>query len=244
MKYELTEVQYNEILHSLKSSHNLLVTDKSITTEEWNIDNSIEMGILEDLTPIEPNDDARDLPKKIRFPKNNKITYSQDFSFPTGIPSDIDFEVCGFVGDSIKLIADGYGRLGGDKYGNGAIYVSEKDIRLNIPEQKTFNEAEIREIAYNYMYKAFSVGYYTDSNTPSTRTDTMMSDIIDIAVRKLYTLTPKAQGEVIAEGIVDPQALMSGYKIGANSHLHVGDRIRLRKGRKVRLIITEVNKDE
>lgn len=75
---------------------------------------------------------------KIKFPKNNKLRYSQDFSVGIGIPSGVEFEV-EFLDDKkekAKLIAYGYGFSGGKNgkaYGNGAIYISKGDI--NYKEQ-------------------------------------------------------------------------------------------------------------
>jgi hypothetical protein len=62
----------------------------------------------------------------MKFPKGNKILYGQDFGWHRGVPSDVDFEVekiNGEEGSLMWLVADGYGRMGGDKYGNGSICV-------------------------------------------------------------------------------------------------------------------------
>ena len=68
----------------------------------------------------------------VRFPKDNKINYGQDMGFHRGVPSDVDFEIEEFTDDRVRLIADGYGVLGkgGNKYGNGSIYVNKKDMKL------------------------------------------------------------------------------------------------------------------
>jgi|GEM_PF-4292578 len=58
--------------------------------------------------------------KRVRFPRENKFDYGQDFSRRCGIPSHVEFEVedCGRY---YVLTAPGYG-LAGD-YGNGALIV-------------------------------------------------------------------------------------------------------------------------
>jgi hypothetical protein len=63
----------------------------------------------------------------VKFPKDNKIVYGQDFGWYKGVPSDVDFEVEGIIQNRINLVADGYGRLGGNKYGNGSICVYLKE---------------------------------------------------------------------------------------------------------------------
>jgi hypothetical protein len=59
--------------------------------------------------------------KYYKFPKNNKIPYGQDFSFPRGIPSDVVFERHEFMETRTKLIGLGHGAT--NSYGNGAIFV-------------------------------------------------------------------------------------------------------------------------
>ncbi len=58
------------------------------------------------------------------FKKGNKIKYGQDFSYHTGVPDGIDFQVASFCNDKYTLTADGYGDLTKkNNYGNGVLYV-------------------------------------------------------------------------------------------------------------------------
>ena len=76
----------------------------------------------------------------IIFPKNNNIPYGQDFNFWQNIPSKIKFYPAFFGNERIKFIGDGYGILNDNiykligKYGNGAIFVSVKDLPENVKE--------------------------------------------------------------------------------------------------------------
>ena len=70
---------------------------------------------------------------KMKFRKDNKIPYRQDFRGHISLPSGIDFSVITESGafantDCIMLIADGYGNLLGGNYGNGAIYVPKASL--------------------------------------------------------------------------------------------------------------------
>lgn len=58
----------------------------------------------------------------MKFKRGNKIRYGQDFGIYQGVPANIDFEVelLDKDGDSVKLVAPGYG---GEPYGNGALYI-------------------------------------------------------------------------------------------------------------------------
>jgi hypothetical protein len=68
---------------------------------------------------------------KVKFRKNNKVVYWQDFKVYTGIPSGIEFYVVPLKKDKVKLIANGYGDLilG---YGNGALYIGVKDLKKRL----------------------------------------------------------------------------------------------------------------
>lgn len=76
----------------------------------------------------------------IMFPDENKIPFWQDFSGWEGIPSDRRFYPKEEINGSIVFIADKYGILKNNKwnlsgeYGNGAIYVSTKDLASDIVE--------------------------------------------------------------------------------------------------------------
>lgn len=61
--------------------------------------------------------------------KENDFPYFQDFRFPRGIPAGVEFEAEYTRKDRtrIRLTAPGYG---GKPYGNGAIYVSLKDLSM------------------------------------------------------------------------------------------------------------------
>ncbi len=57
----------------------------------------------------------------MKFPENNKILYSQDFSIFESVPSDVDFSVEPLGNDKVMLTAPNYG---GKPYGNGRLYLS------------------------------------------------------------------------------------------------------------------------
>ena len=57
----------------------------------------------------------------MKFRKDNKIQYAQDFRYPTGIPSGIDF-VLTKRNDWYDLTAAGYGIVGGN-YGSGCLLI-------------------------------------------------------------------------------------------------------------------------
>lgn len=70
------------------------------------------------------------------FPENNEIPFSQDHAFYRGVPSDRKFFLRSKITeDRYSFIADEYGILPDSgiagRYGNGAIFVSEK----NLPEE-------------------------------------------------------------------------------------------------------------
>jgi len=74
----------------------------------------------------------------VMFPDENKIKFRQDHSGWEGIPSDRRFYPKEETNGSIIFIADRYGILKNNKwnlsgeYGNGAIYVSTKDLPVDI----------------------------------------------------------------------------------------------------------------
>jgi hypothetical protein len=76
----------------------------------------------------------------VMFPDENKIRFWQDFSGWEGIPSDRRFYPKEEINGSIVFIADRYGILKNNKwnlsgeYGNGAIYVSTKELSDDIVE--------------------------------------------------------------------------------------------------------------
>ena len=60
----------------------------------------------------------------LRFKRNNKIRYGQDFGQHIGVPSDVVFTIDKVYNDSITIIANGYGIIGdGSQYGNGALHI-------------------------------------------------------------------------------------------------------------------------
>jgi hypothetical protein len=68
----------------------------------------------------------------MKFRKDNKIRYRQDFRSFIGIPSGVDLTIVNQSGmfklkDSFMLIGDGHGEMMGN-YGNGAIYVCKKSL--------------------------------------------------------------------------------------------------------------------
>lgn len=75
----------------------------------------------------------------MKFPKDNKIVYGQDFGCYVGVPSDVDFEVKQISNNHMQLVADGYGIMGGNKYGNGAIYVYLQEYKKTKKETKVEN---------------------------------------------------------------------------------------------------------
>ena len=88
----------------------------------------------------------KDLPKKVKFPQNNNIPYEQNFGYHRGIPNNIVFDVgVDGGGSSIRLIADGYGRVEGE-YGNGAIFVGRKDIKTEyIPNEDDITQQDMAD---------------------------------------------------------------------------------------------------
>lgn len=61
----------------------------------------------------------------VKFEPGNGIRYLQDFFFYRGIPAG-EYQVFKLGEGAFKLVAPGYGELGGD-YGNGALIVSSDD---------------------------------------------------------------------------------------------------------------------
>ena len=59
---------------------------------------------------------------RVKFPKDNKFTYGQDFGFWTGVPSGIEFEATECDNYYI-LRGKGYGTK---DYGNGALFLYKK----------------------------------------------------------------------------------------------------------------------
>lgn len=73
----------------------------------------------------------------MKFDEDNTICYGQDLGFHVGVPGGIDFEVSEIRGNRIELIADGYGRQGCNKYGNGSISVYLQELgKKEIKEQE------------------------------------------------------------------------------------------------------------
>lgn len=64
--------------------------------------------------------------KTVVFPPNT-INCSYDFRFYRGIPSGVKFSV-EEMGEDYRLVAPGYGDRA--NYGNGAIYVNGKTLRV------------------------------------------------------------------------------------------------------------------
>ena len=58
---------------------------------------------------------------EMKFRRNNKIRYGQDFRQHVGIPTGVDFRVKTFTAGHWELWASGYG--GGDDHGNGSLIV-------------------------------------------------------------------------------------------------------------------------
>ena len=59
------------------------------------------------------------------FAEGNKLRYGQDFRESAGVPAGVRFAVYPIAGSTMsKLVAPGYGELGGD-YGNGALYLHD-----------------------------------------------------------------------------------------------------------------------
>lgn len=81
--------------------------------------------------------------KTVVFLPGNKVEYYQDFKYRKGVPANIEFQVYDKrIDNSYRLMAYGYGIFGVDpkSYGDGKIYVAEKDIISNLnnkvqPEQ-------------------------------------------------------------------------------------------------------------
>ena len=69
---------------------------------------------------------------KLTFPEGNDIPYMQDMQFWRGMPTGVEFDVEPHGAGKLKLRADGYGARYWDgeegRYGNGAIFISEKDL--------------------------------------------------------------------------------------------------------------------
>jgi len=88
---------------------------------------------------------------KIRFPKGNKIPYGQDLSMKRGVPDDIEFTVVSILETEdhrLQLRGPGYGEK--DNYGNGAIYVSMRELE-NIeiePDETPLEKARRHRTAY------------------------------------------------------------------------------------------------
>lgn len=57
----------------------------------------------------------------MKFPKDNKIIYSQDFHVHKGVPSGINFASSVDTDGLITLTAPGYGAAG--NYGNGSLTI-------------------------------------------------------------------------------------------------------------------------
>lgn len=78
----------------------------------------------------------------MKFRKNNKICFGQDFNYYQGIPSGIDFKVERLDKNKFRLIAKGYGLLTShhNDYGNGALFpysLTDKQIETFNKEVKT-----------------------------------------------------------------------------------------------------------
>jgi diadenosine tetraphosphatase ApaH/serine/threonine PP2A family protein phosphatase len=71
--------------------------------------------------------------KYIKFPKDNKIIYGQDFACWAGVPHDLEFEITEIADDKIWFKGPGHG---GVPYGNGPICVYLKtDTRFQKGEE-------------------------------------------------------------------------------------------------------------
>jgi len=70
----------------------------------------------------------------VTFKEGNTVPYYQDRQHYVGVPAGIPFTIAReIVGEAFWLRAKGYGEIGTmDGYGNGAIWVSVKDVEANM----------------------------------------------------------------------------------------------------------------
>jgi hypothetical protein len=75
----------------------------------------------------------------MKFKKNNKIRFFQDFNMHEGIPADIDFSIYEIIDQRVELIARGFEEHG--EYRDGTILVSltEFSVRDRVLIEKEFN---------------------------------------------------------------------------------------------------------
>ena len=129
-----------EVLQEILSEHKS--TEGNYKVIYWDEVSDIINSVISDLCSgsQEEEDEIICRDGYIIFPKNNNIPYGQDFNFWQNIPSKIKFYPAFFGNERIKFIGDGYGILNDNiykligKYGNGAIFVSVKDLPENVKE--------------------------------------------------------------------------------------------------------------
>ena len=67
----------------------------------------------------------------MKFPKENKIMFFQDFTFYTGVPSGVNFK-CEIINrDTLQLTAPEYG---GKPYGNGFLLIRLSKSNTNLKD--------------------------------------------------------------------------------------------------------------
>lgn len=122
---------------------------------------------------------------KIKFKKDNKIIYGQDFHCSRGIPSDIEFTVEKFTNDKIILKAKGYGDLESGNYGNGSLSVCVNDLPKKLVSKLIENgiiskELEALEKLVDYQYEWMSLKTNSEWNdTIKSKLKKQMLEFVD-----------------------------------------------------------------
>lgn len=109
----------------MKTMKEIMITGFMILI--WKINKFAQLRLYEYRKEIKMKLNQELIGAKIKFPQNNKIGYTQDFGWHEGLPSDIEFEICGdFGGSKLNLKAPEYGV---EPYGNGkiALYFFEEE---------------------------------------------------------------------------------------------------------------------
>ena len=202
--------QYMVTLMELKKFERLIVRDFDAIF-------SHVPEFLKSKTPIEPNDDAIETVVEAmthitqKVIKNKYITDLEVLEYAKALLTKLNIPEIEEVIGKYQATVLSLNKVNAEK-------VKLQHQLDNIPEQKTFNEAEIREILSK-------MGVYCG---------TIPQVDIDNAIKELSTLTPKAQ-EMIAEGIVElnegGDIYIGDYWIGEITEFE-GQIIRITKGEK------------
>jgi len=190
------------------------------------IKNQVYLLTMESKTPIEPSDDANLFPnarsmtkEEVQREKEYEAKHSKIIDISE--PSDDARETLYALADNLKVIHQN--QAGTPEQDQLMIDSNIFEALSKLPQPKPFSEAEIREILEKY--------YFTELGK-------------DRMVKELFTLIPKAQGDVIAEGYMVGE-VYSIYKENPDGSVKWWSMEEIFKkihGKHIR--ITEVNKDE